>query len=273
MLGQLLLLPALAAGAGASSAVNTTVCNGQKYVYQELAGYGFLPSDARDRFGDSMSLGSAIALDRKTWSRRGDTYEGILYALPGEYLHQKFSSAVVTFRTNYCRSRLEYQRHAQLPEQNLQTASQADAQRVLHGGIAIRTEPRHQVSGQHPADRSSGESPLGPRRGPSRALSDHPRFSSLPPINNVHGRRLWRRRRARRTPHLARFRGPRPGARRLVLDQRRVRALRLPVLRPGPPAAGHPPAGCVCALAQWLAEFQCGFAALLRSGVGCCAGG
>lgn len=84
-------LPLLVAAAGSvtaapsktTSAVNTTVCNGQTYVYEELAGYGYLASDKRDRYGDSMSLGSSIALDRKTWSRRGNVYEGILYGLPG----------------------------------------------------------------------------------------------------------------------------------------------------------------------------------------------
>jgi hypothetical protein len=72
-----------AAPATKSSAVNTTVCNGQTYVYEELAGYGYLPSDFRDRFGDSVSLGSSIALDKSTWSQKGNVYEGIIYALPG----------------------------------------------------------------------------------------------------------------------------------------------------------------------------------------------
>ncbi|PCG97039.1 Hypothetical protein PENO1_065180 [Penicillium occitanis (nom. inval.)] len=71
-----------AAPATKSSAVNTTVCNGQTYVYEELAGYGYLPSDFRDRFGDSVSLGSSIALDKSTWSQKGNVYEGIIYALP-----------------------------------------------------------------------------------------------------------------------------------------------------------------------------------------------
>ncbi|KAJ9244380.1 hypothetical protein DTO169E5_1598 [Paecilomyces variotii] len=78
-------LPLFAAAAGsvaAAPAVNTTICNGHTYIYEQLAGYGFLASDKRDRYGDSMSLGSSIALDRKTWSRRGNVYEGILYGLP-----------------------------------------------------------------------------------------------------------------------------------------------------------------------------------------------
>ena len=66
-----------------NASVKTTVCNGQSYVYQEFAGYGYVPGDARDRFGDSMSFGSSIALDKTTWSRAGNVYQGIMYALPG----------------------------------------------------------------------------------------------------------------------------------------------------------------------------------------------
>ena len=72
-----------AAPATKSSPVNTTVCNGQTYVYEELAGYGYLASDFRDRFGDSVSLGSSIAIDKSTWSQKGNVYEGVMYALPG----------------------------------------------------------------------------------------------------------------------------------------------------------------------------------------------
>lgn len=84
-------LPLLVAAAGSvgavpskTPAVKSTICNGHTYVYEEMAGYGFLASDERDRYGDSMSLGSSIALDRKTWSQKGNVYEGILYGLPGK---------------------------------------------------------------------------------------------------------------------------------------------------------------------------------------------
>lgn len=69
------------------SAVNTTTCGGQTYVYQELAGYGFVASNARDKFGDTLGgLGSSIAIDNKTWKKRGNSYTGILWALPGKSL-------------------------------------------------------------------------------------------------------------------------------------------------------------------------------------------
>ncbi|KAI4717773.1 outer membrane autotransporter [Aureobasidium sp. EXF-10727] len=72
-----------------SGAVNTTTCGGNTYVYQELAGYGFVKSDARDKFGDTLGgLGSSIAIDQKSWKKcggngkNGDSYKGVLWALP-----------------------------------------------------------------------------------------------------------------------------------------------------------------------------------------------
>lgn len=67
-------------------AVNVTKCKGSTYTYEELAGYGFVPSDARDKFGDTLGgMGSSIALDKKSWKRKSgdnEAYEAILYGLP-----------------------------------------------------------------------------------------------------------------------------------------------------------------------------------------------
>ena len=64
--------------------VNQTTCDGKTFTYQQLAGYGFVASNARDKFGDTLGgYGSAIALDRKAWKKTGDgIYTGLLYALP-----------------------------------------------------------------------------------------------------------------------------------------------------------------------------------------------
>jgi hypothetical protein len=66
--------------------VNVTKCNGKTYTYIALAGYGKLASDARDKFGDTIGgIGSAIALDKKSWkSKKGkkEAYTGIVYGLP-----------------------------------------------------------------------------------------------------------------------------------------------------------------------------------------------
>lgn len=72
------------AAAAAAQVVNQTLCNGKNYTYQELAGFGLIPSDARDYYGDTMGgFGSAIALDRSQWVKRSDgSYTGVLWAVP-----------------------------------------------------------------------------------------------------------------------------------------------------------------------------------------------
>ena len=69
---------------GNSNVVNSTTCNGKEYVYEELAGFGFVVSDAVDKFGDNLGgLGSAIHVDRASWKKSSNgTYTGVLWALP-----------------------------------------------------------------------------------------------------------------------------------------------------------------------------------------------
>ena len=74
--------------------VTQTTCNGETYTYQQLAGYGFIPSNARDKYGDTIGgIGSAIALDHNAWRKTSDTnYEGTIWTLPdrGWYAWQLF---------------------------------------------------------------------------------------------------------------------------------------------------------------------------------------
>lgn len=59
-----------------------TDCNGQ-YTYNEVAGYGLVPSDFRDKFGDTAGgWGSSVAIDKKSWKKKGGSYTGTLYGLP-----------------------------------------------------------------------------------------------------------------------------------------------------------------------------------------------
>lgn len=64
--------------------VNQTTCNGKNYIYQQLAGYGFIPSNARDEYGDTIGgIGSSIALDKTAWKKlKNGSYTGIVWALP-----------------------------------------------------------------------------------------------------------------------------------------------------------------------------------------------
>lgn len=48
-----------------------------------MAGYGYLPANARDKVGDTLGgFGSSAAIDSTTWKRTGDSYTAILYGLP-----------------------------------------------------------------------------------------------------------------------------------------------------------------------------------------------
>lgn len=61
--------------------VLSTNCEGKEYVYKELAGYGFIPGDTRDKFGDTFSIGSSITIE--SWEKKDpNKYEGKLFGLP-----------------------------------------------------------------------------------------------------------------------------------------------------------------------------------------------
>lgn len=63
---------------------NQTTCNKEQYTYQQLAGYGFVPSNAVDKYGDTLGgYGSAIAIDQRSWKLlKNGSYTGLLWATP-----------------------------------------------------------------------------------------------------------------------------------------------------------------------------------------------
>ncbi|KAI2992192.1 hypothetical protein CAN33_0054685 [Aspergillus niger] len=67
-----------------SNIVNQTTCGSTTYSYTGLEGYGFVPSNATDKYGDTMGgFGSSAAFDLSTWQRTSpNTYTGIIYCLP-----------------------------------------------------------------------------------------------------------------------------------------------------------------------------------------------
>lgn len=73
-----------AAIVAAQSTVSKTLCAGKNYTYNSLAGFGLVPSNARDKFGDTLGgFGSAIAFDRAQWVKLPNgSYTGVMYALP-----------------------------------------------------------------------------------------------------------------------------------------------------------------------------------------------
>ena len=68
----------------ASSIASSATCNGKSYQYLGLAGYGFTPSNSRDKFGDTAGgIGSSAAFKTDSWILQSNgSYTGLLYALP-----------------------------------------------------------------------------------------------------------------------------------------------------------------------------------------------
>jgi hypothetical protein len=75
--------PSQPSSTSSAAPVFETSCVGKQYTYSELSGYGFIAGDARDKFGDTLAgIGSSIAIDKTSWTMKGNTWTGLLYALP-----------------------------------------------------------------------------------------------------------------------------------------------------------------------------------------------
>ncbi|KAJ6109113.1 esterase-like activity of phytase-domain-containing protein [Penicillium sp. IBT 16267x] len=68
----------------ANEPVFETTCSGQRYSYYGLAAYGSVPSNATDRYGDTLGgFGSAVSFDQSSWSKAQDgSYNGVIWAMP-----------------------------------------------------------------------------------------------------------------------------------------------------------------------------------------------
>ncbi|CAF9934887.1 hypothetical protein IMSHALPRED_009876 [Imshaugia aleurites] len=60
-----------------------TTCDNEQHTYQQLAGYGFVPSKAGDKYGDTLGgCGGAVAIDRSSWKKSTNgSYTGVLWAI------------------------------------------------------------------------------------------------------------------------------------------------------------------------------------------------
>ena len=103
--------------ASTTGVVNQTTCDKKTFTYQSLAGYGLVPSDARDKFGDTLGgYGSAIAIDRSSWTKTSTgSYTGVLWGLPDRGW---YGAAFMPIRTSHCLREClqEHRRHTKLPK-------------------------------------------------------------------------------------------------------------------------------------------------------------
>ncbi|KAJ5289062.1 secreted protein [Penicillium angulare] len=74
----------LATAAAANNVVNETTCGGTTYQYTGLEGFGFIPSNLTDKYGDTIGgTGSSIAIDQASWQKTPQgAYSGILFSAP-----------------------------------------------------------------------------------------------------------------------------------------------------------------------------------------------
>ena len=72
----------LTAGTSAVHAQSVTF-DGEDFVNKGLVAVARLPSDAKDKLGDTLGgIGSGMTPDLASWKRDGDVYRGIFYMLP-----------------------------------------------------------------------------------------------------------------------------------------------------------------------------------------------
>lgn len=70
------------AAASAEAADKAVTVGGQTFVNKGLVGVGRMPSNLKDKFGETFGSGSGMTVDAASWRRVGDGYEGTFYLLP-----------------------------------------------------------------------------------------------------------------------------------------------------------------------------------------------
>jgi hypothetical protein len=60
----------------------TAMLGEMAFVNHGLVGVGRIPSDLRDKFGETVGSGSGLAADPNTWRRTANSYEGVFFLLP-----------------------------------------------------------------------------------------------------------------------------------------------------------------------------------------------
>src|SRR5215468_5640410 len=79
---RVIALVAVLVPASAPLAEETVTIGDLVFVNKALVGVGRLPSDLRDKLGETFGSGSAIAVDPKSWMRTPAGYAGAFYMLP-----------------------------------------------------------------------------------------------------------------------------------------------------------------------------------------------
>jgi len=147
------LLPALpAAGAQfnrphveAGSAVKVVESGGQRFTDHGLAGMGRLSAGTVDFLGDTLGSFSSLALDRASWKRVGDHYEGVLWTLPDRGRNDPGAGLFYDYAARLHRHRLRF-----TPSADPRIAGKLEI--MPDGGIELRDFDGHPFTGADPGD-------------------------------------------------------------------------------------------------------------------------
>jgi hypothetical protein len=72
---------AFIAPTGANAETSVSIA-GTTVVSKGLVGVGRIPSNQKDKFGETFGSGSGMAIDKSSWRKNGDGYEGTMILLP-----------------------------------------------------------------------------------------------------------------------------------------------------------------------------------------------
>src|SRR5262245_12500499 len=114
------LVCAFLLAAAPALAADTVTVGGLTLVNQGLVGGGRIPSDRRDKLGETFGSGSGLAADVKSWRRTADGYSGTFYLLPDRGYNV---SGTTDYRTRLYKVSIRFKpvmNPAAIPERNRQ---------------------------------------------------------------------------------------------------------------------------------------------------------
>src|SRR5262245_1421499 len=114
------LVCALLLAASPGLAADTVTVGGLTLVNKGLVGVGRIPSDRRDKLGETFGSGSGLAADVRSWRRTADGYRGTFYLLPDRGYNV---SGTTNYRTRLYKLSIVFKpavNPAAVPEQNRQ---------------------------------------------------------------------------------------------------------------------------------------------------------
>ncbi|AWB09246.1 hypothetical protein A6A40_30315 (plasmid) [Azospirillum humicireducens] len=72
----------VAVGVASAQTVDSATVAGSSFINQGLVGVGRISASARDKYGETLGSMSGLTFDAKSWRRSGNSYSGIMFALP-----------------------------------------------------------------------------------------------------------------------------------------------------------------------------------------------